>query len=57
MNNHLSLSYSFMTFVIRGKSNDEDLDYNNPDCLFDVEQYNFIVNKNSCFTIDDELAV
>ena len=53
----MSLSYSFMTFVIRGRTYDEDLDYNNANYLFDVDQYNFIINKLTCFTIDDELAV
>jgi len=57
LSNQMSLSYSFMTFVIRGRTYDEDLDYNDANYLFDVDQYNFIINKLTCFTIDDELAV
>jgi len=48
---HIALSYSFMTFVIRGKSQEmqvlEDENY-----LFDRDQYNFIINRRTCFTCD-----
>lgn len=46
-----------MTLVIRGKmQEDEDVNFDDENYLFDVEQYNFIINRKTCFTCDDFVA-
>jgi hypothetical protein len=51
-NEYISLSFSFMTFVIRDSSQIRD-SYLDENYLFDVEQYNFIINRKTCFNCDD----
>lgn len=40
-----------MTFVIRDNSQNND-NYLDPNYLFDKEQYNFLINRRTCFTCD-----
>lgn len=35
---------------------DEDINFDDENYLFDVEQYNFIINRKTCFTCDDFVA-
>lgn len=51
-NEYLSLSFSFMTLVIRDKSQISN-DYMDPDYIFDQEEYNFVINRKTCFTCDN----
>jgi hypothetical protein len=50
-NEYLSLSFSFMTFVIRGRSQSSSTHITD-DYYFDQEEYDFIINKKTCFTCD-----
>jgi hypothetical protein len=51
MNEFVLLSFSFMSFVIKDKIELQDK------CMmqnvFDIEPYNYIFNKRSCFLDDD----
>jgi hypothetical protein len=47
----MSLSYSFMTFVVRGKGQQSSFD--DADYFFDETQYNFILNRRTVFTCDN----
>jgi hypothetical protein len=40
-----------MTFVIRGRSQ-ESMTYLAEDYVFDQEEYDFIINRRTCFTCD-----
>mmetsp|Transcript_16686 Transcript_16686/g.25716 ORF Transcript_16686/g.25716 Transcript_16686/m.25716 type:complete len:175 (+) Transcript_16686:2690-3214(+) len=51
-NEYLSLSFSFMTLVIRDRSQQEE-NYVDENFLFDPEQYTFIINRKNCFTCDN----
>jgi len=51
-NEYLSLSFSFMTLVIRDRSQ-SDLSYHDENFLFDPEQFTFIINRKNCFTCDN----
>mmetsp|Transcript_8198 Transcript_8198/g.12567 ORF Transcript_8198/g.12567 Transcript_8198/m.12567 type:complete len:339 (+) Transcript_8198:3974-4990(+) len=51
-NEYLSLSFSFMTLVIRGRSQEEE-NYLDEDYIFDPEQFTFIINRKNCFTCDN----
>ena len=46
--NFINLSFSYMTFVI--KDNFDKLGYVVNDYVFDVEGYDYILNKNNIFT-------
>lgn len=46
--NYINLSFSYLTFVI--KENFEKNSFAMEDFLFDVEGYDFILNKNTIFT-------
>ena len=56
MNQYISLSFSFMTFVIQSKI--EEIDDNTGemqdapllDKAFDIEAFTYMLNRNSCFT-------
>ena len=50
-NEYISLSFSFMTFVIRGRGQDQ-MTYLAEDYVFDQEEYDFIINRKTCFTCD-----
>lgn len=50
-NEYLSLSFSFMTLVIRDRFQKEDT-YEDENYIFDEEQYNFIINRRTCFSCD-----
>lgn len=49
---YISLSFSFMTFVIRAKSRSSD-EVNLKSQIFDVEQYHFLLNRKTCFHCDE----
>lgn len=49
LRDYISLSFSYMTFVIKKKL-DDDNDYLKEDFLFDKEQYNYIISKRTAFT-------
>jgi len=52
----ISLPYSYMTFVIISKV-DEDLDhYIHADYLFDLEQYNYIINRRTALTANSSVV-
>jgi hypothetical protein len=51
-NEYLSLSFSFMTFVIRGKSQQEK-GVPKDDYFFDGLQYCFVLNQRTVFTCDN----
>ena len=51
-NEYLSLSFSFMTLVIRDQMQNSG-NYLDPDFTFDLEQYNFVINRRTCFTCDN----
>lgn len=53
LSDYISLSYSYMTFVIKKKF-DDDQDLQKIDYLFDKEQYNYIINKRTPFIDEDE---
>ena len=40
-----------MSFVINQKFAELEV-YDSPDFIFDIEQYNFLFDKKTCFTID-----
>ena len=44
-----------MTFVIRDKGNMLD-NYMDENYLFDKEQYNFLINRKTCFSCDNLVA-
>jgi hypothetical protein len=46
--NWISLSFSYMTFVI--KDNFDHLGFVVDDFVFDVEGYDYVLNKNTIFT-------
>lgn len=46
--NYINLSFSYMTFVI--KENFEKNSFAMEDFLFDIEGYDFILNRNTIFT-------
>jgi len=48
MDNYLSLSYSYMNFVIKDMIERSDPNITNR--TFDLEPYNYIFNKRTCFT-------
>jgi len=50
LRDYISLSYSYMTFVIKKKFDDEDVDYTNDDYLFDLEQYNYMLNRKTALS-------
>ena len=50
LNEYISLSYSYMTFVIKNKIHGEDEDYQQQDYLFDLEQYNYVINRRTALT-------
>ena len=52
-NEYLTLSFSFMTLVIRDQAQRTNEYMNNKKFVFDVEQYNFIINRRTCFTCDN----
>jgi hypothetical protein len=41
-----------MTFVIRGRGQKESGSYLDEDYIFDQEEYDFIINRKTCFTCD-----
>lgn len=45
-----------MTFVIKKKIHDEDDDYQQDDYQFDIEQYNYMINRRTALT-DDRFLV
>lgn len=53
LNEYILLPYSFMTFLIRQKHQELGT-HNHSDYVFDVEQYNFIYNKQTIFTFDTD---
>lgn len=54
-NEYLCFSFSFMTFVIRGKAQEDD-DFTDENYMFDPIQYSFILNKRTCLTCDNFVA-
>lgn len=46
--NYINLSFSYMTFVI--KENFDKNSYAMEDFLFDIEGYDYIINRNTMFT-------
>jgi hypothetical protein len=50
--NYICLSHSYMTFVVKDLF---DEGYLRDDFLFDIEGYDFIYNRETIFTSDDEL--
>jgi hypothetical protein len=46
-----------MTFVIKNKLLDESDHYKQDDYLFDLEQYNYIINKKTALTEDETVAM
>ena len=55
LRDYISISYSYMTFVIKRKIHDEDNDFQQDDYQFDIEQYNYMVNCKTALTDDDNL--
>ena len=47
------LPYSYMTFAIKQKLLDLKT-YDHPDFIFDIEQFNFIMDKLTPFTFDEK---
>jgi len=54
-NEFISLSFSFMTLVIRDRDQVHET-YSDENYIFDKEQYNFIINQKTCFTCDNFVA-
>jgi len=52
-NEYICLSFSFMTLVIRDKAQTSELSHLDENYLFDQEQFNFIINRRTCFTCDE----
>ena len=55
-NEFISLSFSYMTLVIRDRQQKSEGVLENQfenDFIFDPEQYNFIINRHTCFTCDN----
>ena len=52
-NEYISLSFSFMTLVIRDRQQKSESIFDEEDFMFDTEQYNFIINRYTCFTCDN----
>jgi len=50
LRDYISLSYSYMTFVIKNKIQEESDTYLQDDYLFDLEQYNYIINRKTALT-------
>lgn len=46
--NFINLSFSYMTFVI--KDNFDHNSYSMVDYLFDIEGYDYVLNRNTIFT-------
>lgn len=44
--------YSYMTLLLR-----EQVDWEDPDYIFDIEKYNFIIDQKTPFTIDDQISL
>jgi hypothetical protein len=45
-----------MSFVINQKFAELEV-YDSPDFIFDIEQYNFLFDKKTCFTIDQNMCL
>jgi len=52
----ISLPYSYMTFVIIMKILEESDSHINDDYLFDLEQYNFIINRKTALSLDSAVV-
>ena len=50
LRDYISLSYSYMTFVIKNKIQEESDHYLQEDYLFDLEQYNYIIKRRTALT-------
>ena len=46
MSGYISLSFSYMTYVIN-KTMSQKNSYENTDYLFDIEQYNYLIEKRT----------
>ena len=56
MKDFLSLSFSYMTFVLKKKLDEEDW-LSKPDISFDKEMYNYILKRQTSFTEDLKLML
>jgi hypothetical protein len=45
---HLTMPFSYMAFVIKNKI--ENKDESQKGNIFDIEPYNYVFNKGTCFT-------
>lgn len=50
LRDYISLSYSYMTFVIKKKFDDAEVDYTSDNFLFDLEQYNYLIGGRTALT-------
>ena len=50
------LPYSYMTFAIKQKLQELKC-YDHPDFIFDIEQFNFIFDKRTTFTLDPKACL
>lgn len=50
LRDYISLSYSYMTFVIKKRFDDDEVDYTNEDFVFDLEQYNYLIACRTALT-------
>ena len=50
LRDYISLSYSYMTFVIKKRFDDDEVDYTNEDYYFDLEQYNYLIGCKTALT-------
>jgi hypothetical protein len=50
LRDYISLAYSYMTFVIKKKFDEAEVDYTSEDFLFDLEQYNYLIGGKTALT-------
>ena len=56
LNKFILLPFSYMTFIIRQKFKDQRT-WKLEDYEFDIEQYNFIYDHKSFFTLDEKVCL
>lgn len=52
LDEYISLSFSFMTLVIRDKTQRDEKQFDDKEFVFDPEEYNFIINRRTFLTCD-----
>ena len=50
LRDYISLAYSYMTFVIKKKFDETEVDYTSENFIFDLEQYNYLIGCKTALT-------